>query len=318
MDGCVILPESVNRPSHGDALSFSLPQISLPQTRSEANHCLLVRSDADRAVNIPSKSVSLDQCEPAGTQPSKGQVDLRPRDCLVLGLMAKYWMAGQVKTRLGVSTGMVAAAEIHQLFTFHLCKTLSHVARRSDLCMSPEDRIAEVQAKLGSEKLANRWNTVPQGEGDLGQRMSRWFRRNLSSGETRAILIGADCPTLQPSEIGQASDLLARHDVVIGPAIDGGYYLIGARGPWNDRLASLFIDVPWSGPDVFRITCERIDRLGLSLARLPMAEDVDTIVELDNLRQRLQESDTTAQHAALRSGIENILAGSDLPTGPQR
>lgn len=235
-------------------------------------------------------------------------------DSLILGLMAKFWTSGQAKTRLGASIGMSAAASIHQLFTSHLCRNLCHCADRRQLCITPQERRPEFQAALAAEKLLDFWSIVPQGEGDLGQRMSDWFAENLAASHSHAILIGADCPTLVEEDVQQADDLLTKHDVVIGPAQDGGYYLIGLRGPWHSRFASLFLNVPWSGPEVCQITCARVVQAGLSLGQLPTGEDVDTIVELNRLRQRLREKDASNRHVNLQNQIESILDRSTPPT----
>jgi rSAM/selenodomain-associated transferase 1 len=263
-------------------------------------------------MNRPSKPDSPDHPQPliAGPKGSSDELRSGPQ---ILGLMTKYWTAGQVKTRLGSSIGMEAAASIHHLFTSHLCQSLCQTADQRDLCIAPDQRADEVRKWLARQELPGSWTIVPQGEGDLGQRMSRWFARNLTTSSTRGprcILIGADCPTLQSVQIRTASEHLARHDVVIGPAVDGGYYLIGLSGPWNHRLASLFLDVPWSGPDVCRITCDRAARSGLSLAQLGVAEDVDTMVELDHLRSQQVDPDSSDQHKHLLCEIENILAKS--------
>ncbi len=246
----------------------------------------------------------------------------------ILGLMAKFWTAGQVKTRLAASIGIEAAAAIHQLFTSHLCRTLGQIADRHDLCITPEERVGEVRDTLAREKLHRCWNVIPQGKGDLGQRMTRWFAQSLADtrsirtaaderrieNDNRAILIGADCPTLRPEDIRTAFDQLRGHDLVIGPAVDGGYYLIGMRGSWNESLASLFLDLPWGGPDVCRITCQRAAHASLSLARLRPAEDVDTIVELNHLRRDWCGQNDFAPFTDLYREIESILTKPTPPT----
>jgi rSAM/selenodomain-associated transferase 1 len=237
--------------------------------------------------------------------------------------MAKYWTAGEVKTRLGAAIGMDAAARLHQRFTAHLCTNLAQTGQRCELCVAPDHRLAKFQQWLQDATLTDSWICTAQGSGDLGQRMSRWFERHLAPvSQSRpsptsppvtsaAILIGADCPTLTAADIEHAFGQLTRHDVVIGPAADGGYYLIGIRGGWNDRRAALFREIPWSGPEVLEVTCQRADNGGLSLARLPVAEDVDTIAELDRLRQRLAHSPSQRE---LRNDIERILVTASRTT----
>ncbi|WP_442507654.1 TIGR04282 family arsenosugar biosynthesis glycosyltransferase [Novipirellula sp. SH528] len=214
-----------------------------------------------------------------------------PSSELILGIMAKYWTAGKVKTRLGHSIGMQAAAEIHREFVLRLCRQLAAVQDRRILSLAPDSDIA----RISEETISKAWEITPQGDGDLGDRMSRFFQSQLgtASPETppsRVVLIGADCPLLSASNIAKAAQQLESHDLVIGPAIDGGYYLIGLRGPWTQRFATLFAEMPWSSSDVFAITKQRAEESQLSLAVLSQNEDIDTIECLDRLRDHLQSS----------------------------
>ncbi|GAA5506655.1 TIGR04282 family arsenosugar biosynthesis glycosyltransferase [Novipirellula caenicola] len=214
-----------------------------------------------------------------------------PASELTLGIMAKYWTPGSVKTRLGQSIGMKAAAEIHREFVLHLCNRLAAVRDRRVLSIAPDSATTWVREELGSAD----WQITPQGDGDLGDRMSRFFRTQLGTASrdtstSRVILIGADCPLLGASDIANAAKQLESHDIVVGPAIDGGYYLIGLRGPWLDRFERLFQEMPWSSSDVFAITKQRAEETRLSLAVLPQNEDIDTIECLDRLRDHLNES----------------------------
>ncbi|WP_339936862.1 TIGR04282 family arsenosugar biosynthesis glycosyltransferase [Novipirellula rosea] len=214
-----------------------------------------------------------------------------PASKLTLGIMAKYWTAGTVKTRLGRSIGMQAAAEIHREFVLRLCKQLAEVRDRRVLSIAPDSATALLREELARDT----WEITPQGDGDLGDRMSRFFRSQLgtASSETpasRVVLIGADCPLLSESDIKNAAQQLESHDIVLGPAMDGGYYLIGLRGPWSERFERLFQEMPWSSADVFAITKQRANESQLSLAVLPQNEDIDTIECLDRLRDHLNES----------------------------
>ncbi|WP_372716931.1 TIGR04282 family arsenosugar biosynthesis glycosyltransferase [Novipirellula sp.] len=219
-----------------------------------------------------------------------------PASKLTLGIMAKYWTAGNVKTRLGRSIGMQAAAEIHREFVLRLCKQLAEVRDHRVLSIAPDSASARFREQLAREQLASdTWEITPQGDGDLGDRMSRFFRSQLgtASAETpasRVVLIGADCPLLGEPEISEAAQQLESHDIVVGPAMDGGYYLIGLRGPWSERFEHLFQEMPWSSGDVFAITKQRAAESQLSLAVLPQNEDIDTIECLDRLRDHLNES----------------------------
>ena len=238
-------------------------------------------------------------------------------ESLTLGLMAKYWTVGTVKTRLGASIGMVKSASLHQLFVSHLCRNLCRIGRRRVICVAPDDQRTAIESSLRSLQLDHLWDVAMQGEGDLGQRMKRWFTCYLDGPASRAILIGADCPTLEPELIGHAGNLLGDHDVVLGPAVDGGYYLIGLRGSWasiQSRVDSLLTDIPWSSERVMSISRARCQDAGLSWVELPVREDVDTIRELNNLQAML--SDSCGRNAELKTEIDRILVGSGRDTKP--
>jgi rSAM/selenodomain-associated transferase 1 len=114
---------------------------------------------------------------------------------------------------------------------------------------------------------------------DLGARMAHAFRTHFASGEEPVIAIGADCPAVDASVIGDAVRHLESHDVAIGPTFDGGYYLLGLNAPQPD----LFDTVPWSTADVFRITVDRCRARDLSVALMPPRRDVDTRADIEAL-----------------------------------
>ena len=233
---------------------------------------------------------------------------------LSLGLMAKFWEAGKVKTRLGATIGLARAAEIHRIFVAHLCTAHANTGEHRQIAISPYERYDDVASMLSSQPGGTRWEIVDQGTGDLGERMLRWFSESLIDAESAAILIGADCPTVRPELIELAGQMLQQQDVVVGPARDGGYYLIGLSGPWTGReaqLSALFQDIPWSTSGVLHATRIRANESGLSLAELETAEDVDTIAELNRLLSRLDTEDSE-----LKSAIDAILKDPNLAESP--
>ena len=236
-------------------------------------------------------------------------------DSLTVGLMAKYWEIGKVKTRLGASIGMSRSARIHQIFVQHLCAGLGEVGTTRSICLSPIERSGDVIRMLKSLPSRPEWTVVDQGDGDLGERMLHWFKTQLSSDQSCAILIGADCPAIDPELVEDARRRLQDDDVVVGPAADGGYYLIGANGSWSGigrRLRSLFQEIPWSTPEVFKLTKSRAAEAGLSLAELETLEDVDTVVELHRLLDQLGSGHSSRQDHELKSAIEQTLQDSSL------
>ena len=227
--------------------------------------------------------------------------------------MTKFWDVGKVKTRLGVSIGMQRAASLHRLFVSHLSTTLSHVADRNVACVSPDRCVSRFEMELQSWGLKGIWDVTPQGDGNLGERIGRWFAHALGNRTSRAILIGADSPTLGADLIRSADQRLRTQDVVLGPAADGGYYLIGLRGPWSSRescFEPLFRDIPWSTDQVLSVTRQRLAAAGLTHTELETREDVDTISELRNLCQSIAASGDA--HRELKDGIDQILADPSL------
>ena len=224
---------------------------------------------------------------------------------LTIGLMAKYWESGKVKTRLGSSIGMRRAAQLHRLFVGQLCSTLNHSGDRRSISLSPMDRQEDVQSMLDALLEENHWTIIDQGGGDLGDRIMNWFAKTLPTAVSRSILMGTDLPTIRPEVIDRAYRLLTDHDVVLGPAHDGGYYLIGLRGQWSvlsHVYESLFRGIPWSTPQVLEMTRGRAEDARLSVAELEPGSDIDTIVELEDLIVQLDEQDLD-----LKRSIERIL-----------
>jgi rSAM/selenodomain-associated transferase 1 len=213
--------------------------------------------------------------------------------------MAKHWIPGQVKTRLARDTSDYTAAQIHRRFTLQLGEQLSATGDLRYIFTSPDEACGEMQASLGRN-----WIAAPQGGGDLGMRMARAFQYLFASGNplpSRVILIGADLPTLTPGDLQAAFAELLQNDVVLGPATDGGYYLIGLRGPWRSEFGRLFEAIPWSTDDVFSITQRLTRNLGLTCSCLGIREDIDTVECL----HRLLISDSIEQ--SLRDSIHALL-----------
>ncbi|TWT53063.1 2-phospho-L-lactate guanylyltransferase [Rubripirellula amarantea] len=218
--------------------------------------------------------------------------------------MMKYWNPGDVKTRLGSSIGYQQAAHLHRTFVGHLCQQLAKTAGLRELVVWPPEQIPLVSQQL-AQWQSESWNIRVQVDGDLGQRMARWIEDTLAHCEV-AILIGADCPVLSHDDISTAISMLQANDVVLGPAADGGYYLVGIRGPWKDQMNRLFENMTWSQGDVFQTTERRITEIGLKMGQLPIREDIDTNAELSRLRNELTISDNPTDRTLSRQ-IDLIL-----------
>lgn len=174
---------------------------------------------------------------------------------------------GFAKSRLAESLDPEAAAAIYQVL---LHRTVATLAFRTDveLRFTPADAEAEI-ASLSRPG----WRLADQGPGDLGERMAKAVRGADADGALPVLLLGTDCPGLEPGDIDDAFAQLKEQDVVMGPAEDGGYWLLGLRGGYPD----LFTNIPWSTPEVGAITLERARSAGLRVGRLRTLRDVDTL-----------------------------------------
>ena len=194
-----------------------------------------------------------------------------------LGLFAKYWQPGRVKTRLAASIGERAAAEWHRVFLASLLRRMADQADVRALAISPAEKSDEFRALAGSA-----WRIVPQAEGDLGDRLRAFFDGAFAAGATRVAVIGADSPQLASATIEESFQRLDGLRVVLGPAEDGGYFLAGAR----DRTPPIFAGIPWGTADVWQATTAALEAAGIDYAVLPKTYDVD---DLEGLNRLLRE-----------------------------
>ncbi|HEX5102316.1 MAG TPA: TIGR04282 family arsenosugar biosynthesis glycosyltransferase [Pirellulaceae bacterium] len=216
----------------------------------------------------------------------------------LLGMFAKLWEPGQVKTRLAASTGDNPAAEIHRAFVETLATRLAGAADLCRLCYAPASAAEGFAnfAQLG-------WQLTPQFAGDLGRRMRQFFETSLAAAE-RVVLIGSDSPDLPAVYIAEAFESLRSCPVVLGPAADGGYYLIGA----SRQVPPVFEGIAWSTSNVWRQTVERLQSAGMKWHELPVWYDVDDDQSLNALLLRLQsEGQTDHALADLRERLTALL-----------
>ena len=178
---------------------------------------------------------------------------------------------GQVKTRLIGRLGAAGAADLHRELTAHALASASALGARCGIDV-------EVRFDGGSEAAIRSCfgegvSYRPQGEGDLGDRMARSIGDALGEGAPRVVVIGSDCPGITPDLLGRAFDLLAEDPgrVVLGPALDGGYYLVGM----SRRRSELFRGIDWGTEHVFRQTEAAARQSGYPLRTLEPLADVD-------------------------------------------
>ena len=202
------------------------------------------------------------------------------------GVFGKHPRSGQVKTRLADHIGAEAASRLYAAFLDDLAFEFRFIGERRILGFWPANAAPffEQFTRFGYEL----W---PQPEGDLGSKIVAFFQETLRIEDDRAVLIGSDSPTLPRHYIEQAFELLAEHDCVLGPATDGGYYMIGLRQP----APELFENVSWSSPKVLFETVQRVTEAGLSLCLLPPWYDVDTLDDTQMLAGHIRAMTRSGQ-----------------------
>lgn len=213
---------------------------------------------------------------------------MRTRATVVM--LVREPIAGTVKTRLIRALGPDGAAELYRAFSEDLCARLAPCVRLIVAC-SPDH--GEYAARLARRHHVE---VMPQGEGDLGARMRRVAAAALAASE-RVVLIGSDAPTLPVEHVTAGLRALGRARVVLGPSLDGGYYLIGFRGSPPD----VFTRMPWGQASVLARTLARLRRAQITPAVLPAWYDVDTPADLDLLARHLAMLATLGSEPAPRT-----------------
>jgi len=173
---------------------------------------------------------------------------------------------GSVKTRLAQAIGAQSACAAYSRMVAALLNQLRSLDA-VELCFTPQDAADEIR-----HWLREGWTIRPQVNGDLGRRLGSAFEHSFNSGARQVVVIGSDCPAVTAEDVRKAWEGLQTHDVVLGPATDGGYWLIGLR----QTQPALFQAIPWSSGQVFPETIKRIRQCGLRVQILRELRDLDT------------------------------------------
>jgi hypothetical protein len=192
-----------------------------------------------------------------------------------LTIFTRYPEPGQTKTRLIGALGEEGAAALQKELTEKTVQKIDQLVKTSPVepvIYFEGGGLASMQNWLGPDRLYR-----PQGHGNLGEKLKKAFDDAFSAGAQRVVTIGCDCPCLSKEHIGRAFDALYLKDLVLGPATDGGYYLIGIQRP----LDTLFEDIPWGTDKVFETTVSLAQQLGLSIEILEELHDVDRPADLE-------------------------------------
>jgi rSAM/selenodomain-associated transferase 2/rSAM/selenodomain-associated transferase 1 len=188
-------------------------------------------------------------------------------------IFTRYPEAGKTKTRLIPALGSEGAADLQRLMTEYTLKQAKAL-----LDFFSENLDIEIRFAGGDEAKMQAWlgegdkiTYHPQSEGDLGARMLAAFTDAFNIGMTRVIIIGIDCPDLDAAILKQAFDQLKSHDLILGQAADGGYYLIGLRR----LIPELFTGIDWGSDRVLSQTLTIAKKLGSPWQLLPELADID-------------------------------------------
>ena len=190
----------------------------------------------------------------------------------VLLVFLKEPRPGAVKSRLAARIGPEKAATVYRAVAD---EGIRRTAPRRDeyerrFLFDPPDARPRIERWLPAQML------LPQGDGDLGERMARAIADAFARGARRAAVIGTDVPWIAREDVLDALESLDDHDVAVGHATDGGYYLLALKRPEPE----LFRDIPWSTPQVLAVTLDRAARLGRGVRVLRTLGDVDTAEDL--------------------------------------
>ncbi len=199
------------------------------------------------------------------------------KECLII--FTRYPEPGKTKTRLIPVLGAEGAATLQRQMTEQKLAQVRELQAAYPVSV-------EVHFTGGNEQLMQSWLGSSliyqrQSEGDIGCRMASAFQASFEAGMNSVVLIGIDSPDLNAQLMAEAFQALHEHDLVLGPALDGGYYLIGLRR----LIPELFTGIRWSTAEVLPQTLRIAQRLELAVAKLPLLSDVDRPEDLSVWKQ---------------------------------
>jgi uncharacterized protein len=183
----------------------------------------------------------------------------------VVAILLKAPRLGTVKTRLAAEVGDRHALRLYRVMVARTLAAAREAGLVPAIWFTPADAAAEMRHWLGEATIMR-----PQASGDLGARLA--VAAQAVEPGRGWLAIGADCPRLDAALLAEAAAEIAGQDVVLGPTVDGGYYLIGGRAP----LPDLFTGMPWSTSALLDATRARLADAGVSWCELRTLRDVDT------------------------------------------
>lgn len=198
--------------------------------------------------------------------------------CLII--FVKYPESGKVKSRLAGYLAGDTAARLYENFVFDIIATAEKGSFQLRIYFDPEEKAKEIKALLGEKYVY-----ASQKGANLGERMKNAFLREFAAGFEKVVLIGSDCPDLPVHIIEKSFQYLENNGFpVIGPAVDGGYYLIGFRK--DNFCPDVFSGITWSTSSVLEKTMDILLSYNHNTEFLPAWRDIDTRDDLDDLMKR--------------------------------
>jgi uncharacterized protein len=204
--------------------------------------------------------------------------------CLVM--FVRFPGQGPVKLRLAKDLGAEGAKNLYRCFVEDLLEGFSGGCYSFRIAFHPPEKEHEMREMLGGE-----FSYIPQTGNDLGERMNLAFLRCFSEGARSVVLIGSDIPDLPARIVDEAFRALDENHAVIGPAADGGYYLLGfKRDTFNGNV---FPGIPWGTDAVFQKTMEILHEAGTLVHILAMWRDIDRYEDITALIRNSKDTGFT-------------------------
>jgi len=218
-----------------------------------------------------------------------------------LVIFAKAPIPAQVKTRLCPPLTPDEAATLQGTLVLDVVEKSRTVERQMDryLACSPSREHPFFKVMEGRHGL----RLLDQAGDDIGARMAGVFEELFRAGYQSVVMVGTDVPALQAALFLEALKLLDGHDLVLGPAEDGGYFLIGMKR----LLPELFREIPWSTPEVRALTLNKAASLGLNVAQLAMNRDIDRVEDLLAVAQMVPSGKGKGQAGPISARTAGVL-----------
>lgn len=228
-------------------------------------------------------------------------------------IMARYPQPGKTKTRLAQAIGDDEATCLYRAFLTDLAQRFAGQAWDLHWAYTPAEMNYRAFITALAPSFANSMKYFPQEGADLGARLHHAFSWTHKQGYRYTILIGSDSPHISLHSIASARHALNEADVVLGPAYDGGYYLIAMRQPYD-----IFTGIPMSTSVVTQMTIELAAQQGLTVHLLQPLSDIDELTDLLRLAELLKSDNSLAPTTAAHLARIGLITGQTISLRQER